>query len=272
MAKKDISKTLLTGTTKQRLLLIAEDSAREFCGGDRLLSDAERNKLYSTFKKPNEIKLWNSYKKYSESVSNGIMNLQGMKYDVLLSRSTLRGYILLWNSIENAEVLVNSVLDEVKDEEERIKIASKCKDIGTFIFTTPIVDKEGYLDISVDFDKGTEEETALTINLITVIKKAKDRLTASAIKYISWEKGLLDFMEDKGYNVKTYKDKILDMTQDVYKPSIQWGKYRGLSAFSSPEDYDNLLKKYNVDLDMIDIKPDEEQVKFFRYEIIGDNE
>jgi len=59
MSKKDIGKILTTGTARQRLLIIAEDRARVIYGDERLLTDSDLNKLFDSFKKPNEIKLYN---------------------------------------------------------------------------------------------------------------------------------------------------------------------------------------------------------------------
>ena len=115
MAKKDIGKILTTGSTKQRLLLLAEDNARAKYSQERLLTDHEINQLSNSFKKPNEIKLWNEFRRLDDTVTNAIVNLQGLKFEVLMNYSNLRGYILVWNSIENTELLVNSVLHEIKD-------------------------------------------------------------------------------------------------------------------------------------------------------------
>ena len=119
MAKKDIGKILTTGSTKQRLLLLAEDNARAKYSQERLLTDHEINQLSESFKKPNEIQLWNKWLKVDRVVTSAIINLQGLKFEVLMNYSNLRGYILVWNSIENAELLVNSVLHEIKDPKER---------------------------------------------------------------------------------------------------------------------------------------------------------
>ena len=99
MAKKDIGKILTTGSTKQRLLLLAEDNARAKYSQERLLTDHEINQLSESFKKPNEIQLWNKWLKVDRVVTSAIMNLQGLKFEVLMHYSNLRGYILVWETI-----------------------------------------------------------------------------------------------------------------------------------------------------------------------------
>ena len=123
MAKKDIGKILTTGSPKQKILLIAEDRARHRYFQEELLTDSDFNQLFNSLKKPNEIKLWKEFRELDETVSNAIVNLQGILFEVKMNYSNLRGYILVWNSIENAELLVNSVLHEIKDPKERKRIS-----------------------------------------------------------------------------------------------------------------------------------------------------
>jgi hypothetical protein len=72
MAKKDIGKIITTGSLKQRLLLIAEDRARAKYFLDKLLTDSDFNQLSNSFKKPNEIKLWNEFNRIDSILSNAI--------------------------------------------------------------------------------------------------------------------------------------------------------------------------------------------------------
>jgi hypothetical protein len=99
MAKKDIGKILTTGSPKQRILLIAEDIARSKYFQEKLLTDSDFNQLSNSFKKPNEIKLWNEFRKLDETVTNAIVNLQGKMFEVLMNYSNLRGYILVYSEI-----------------------------------------------------------------------------------------------------------------------------------------------------------------------------
>ena len=49
----------------------------------------------------------------------------------------------------------------------------------------------------------------------------------SVIKFISWESATLDYMENKGFNVKTYKDAIGGLRAQVFSSIIGWDKYSG---------------------------------------------
>jgi len=284
MAKKDIGKLLTTGSPKQRVLLIAEDIARGKYFQDKLLSDSEFNQLSDSFKKPNEIKLWNEFRNADATVGNALINLQGLLFEIKMNYSNLRGYILVWNSIENAELLVNSVLHEVKDAKERRRIAEDGAKGIDLLFSKTEPDQEGYIEIKIDFEKdsykdengkrvGYKEKGIKTkeLSLWYVMNNVKKETETSVIKYLSWESAILDFMEDKGFNVKTYKDKIKEMTTQVYSPIIGWAKYSGElnTGFPHPR-IEEIIKKYSICPNMDELKVDEDQYNWFKKHIIGD--
>jgi hypothetical protein len=281
MSKKDIGKILTTGTARQRLLLIAEDRARIIYGEDRLLTEGDFNRLLGSFKKPNEIKLYNQFLGYTKAVNNAILNLQGLKYEVIKHYSDLRGYILLLNSYENSEILANSILNEIKDPVERERLAKIGASVNSLVFSETVVDKEGFIDIQTSFERETwiDENGKLlkkpivnnSHSLWEVMNNVKRKAEATACKYLSWEKATLDFMEDKGFNVKTYKGKIEYLSTEIWSPIIHWAKYYGeLNTGISHPRVERLLHKYKIapDRQLYDI--DEVEYKFFRDEIIGD--
>ena len=284
MAKKDIGKILTTGSPKQRLLLIAEDIARGKYFQEKLLTDSDFNQLSNSFKKPNEIKLWNEWRRIDETVANAINNLQGVKFEVLMNYSNLRGYILVWNSIENTELLVNSVLHEIKDPKERKRIAEDGAKGIDLLFSKTEPDQEGYIEIKVDFEKDSyKDENGERIgfkdkprktkeySLWYVMNNVKKEVETSVIKYLSWETALLDFMEDKGFNVKTYKENIKQMTTQVYSPIIGWAKYSGELNTGLPHPrLDEIIKKYAICPNVGELKVDEAMYNWFKVNILGD--
>ena len=277
MSKKDIGKLLTTGSTKQRLLLIAEDIARGKYFKERLLTDHEFNQLSESFKKPNEIKLWNEFKKLDETVANAINNLQGVKFEVLMNYSNLRGYILVWNSIENTELLVNSVLHEIKDLKDRKRIAENGAKGIDLLFSKTKPDQEGYIEIKIDFDKNTykgeKPETTKEYSLWFVMNNVKKEVENSVIKYISWETALLDFMEDKGFNIKAYKEDIKQMATQVYSPIIGWAKYSGKLNTGLPHPrLEEIIKKYAICPNVGELKKDEAMYSWFKINILGDEQ
>jgi hypothetical protein len=219
MSKKDISKVLTTGTAKQRVLLIAEDIAKGKFSKDRLLTDYEFNQLRDSFKKPNEITLWNKFRRADETVINAIVNLQGLMFEVKMHYSNLRGYILVWDTIQAAELLSNHILHEIKDIKERSRISTEACKINRFLMAKNVVDEEGY--IKIDINKEDKKHT-----LWEVMNNVKKEAINGAIKFISWKEALLDYMDEEGFNVKTYKEEIDRLTENIYTPVIGWSKYQ----------------------------------------------
>jgi hypothetical protein len=235
--------------------------------------------ILQSLKKPNEIKLWHEFNDIEDTIINAITNLQGLKFEVLMHYSNLRGYIILWNSIENAELMVNSVLHQIKDPKERKRIA-KDGAIGTNILLSETdVDKEGYIEIKIDFEEDSYfDDDGKKINEITGKRKknnkhslwyamnnVKKQVENSLAKYKSWESAILDFMEERGFNVKTYKDEINVMSGDVYRDIIGWDKYSGkLDTSVFHPRLLKVMKKYAVCPDPKEIKVDEEQYNWYR--------
>lgn len=292
MSKKDISKILTKGTPKQRLLLIAEDIARAKYSQDKILTDHEFNTISDSFKTPKEIALWNKWKRIDASVSNAIMNLQGLKGDVLMHLSDLRGYILVLHTIENAEVLVNSVLHEVKDIKERKRISENGSKGIDLLFSKTTIDPEGYVDIQTDFLKeqyldengnlikhNYKEPRKLSkeYTLLTVMNNVREKVIKTATQYLSWSKAIEDFMDEEGFNVKAYKEIITAIDNQVLQRIIGWSKYLEMDSnfiIGSPNERVDKIKKdkakYNIAPNLYNIKVDEDIYNYFTKEFLKD--
>jgi hypothetical protein len=281
MAKKDISKILTTGSAKQRLLLLAENTGGLNFGKPAILTDHEINQLSDSFKKPNEIKLWNEWLKIERKIGVAIMTLQGLLFEVKINYSNLRGYILVWNSIENAELLVNSVLHEIKDPLERKRIAKSGTKGVDLLFSKTAPDEEGYIDIKVDFEKesykgskyNSEPVVTKEYSLLYVMNNVKNEATTSAIKFLSWREAILDYMDETGFKVKAYKDVIQNFTDQVYAPVIGWDKYqsdiRTFTDLPHPT-LDKIKSKYAITPIIGDLKVDKVIYNNFKNEFLGD--
>jgi hypothetical protein len=281
MAKKDISKILTTGSVKQRILLVAEQRARATYGKELILTEHEYNQLSDSFKKSNEIKLWNEWNKHALNITQSISNLQGLLFEVKMNYSNLRGYILVWNSIENAELLVNSVLHEIKDPLERKRIAKRGTKGVDLLFSKTSPDEEGYIDIKIDFEKKTykgkkyNEEPVKTkeYSLLYVMNNVKKEATTSVIKFLSWRQAILDYMDETGFNVKTYKDTIQGFTDQIYTPIIGWDKYQSdVKTFSDlpHPTLDKIKSKYAITPIIGELKVDKVIYNSFKNEFLGD--
>lgn len=286
MAKKDISKILNSGSPMKKALIIAEHVAREKYGFEGILTDKEFNNISDSFNKPNEIKIWNKVKRAEATVSNAILNLQGIKFEVLVHYSNLRGYILVWNSIENTEELVNTILSEVKDPKERKRIAEIGSKRIHLLFSQNSVDEEGFLEIKVDFEKDSyTDENGKRIGLKEKPRKSKEQslwyamnnvkkeAVDNAIKFISFKEAILDYMEEEGFNVKTFKEIIDSMTEDIYRPIIGWDKYREDSTEffrGSPKpELDKIKDQYNIAPNIYNLEVDTQIYNWFKTNLLS---
>lgn len=284
MGKKDISKLLTTGSPKQRLLLLAENSGGLNFGKPAILTDHEINQLSDSFKKPNEIKLWNSWLKVEKKVGVALMSLQGLLFEVKMNYSNLRGYILVWNSIENGELLVNSILHEIKDTTERKRVANSGTKGISLLFSETATDEEGYIDIKVDFEEDSyTDENGIPIgfkdkprktkeySLLNVMNNVKNESNNSIIRFLSWRQAILDYMDETGFNVKTYKEVIQDFTKEVYNPVIGWAKYEGEIRTGLPHpQIDKLIKKYAITPKIEELEINEEIYNRFKKDFLRD--
>jgi hypothetical protein len=286
MAKKDISKILTTGSLKQKLLLVHEQRARATYGKELILTDHEYNQLSDSFKKSNEIKLWNKWNRHAVNITQSISNLQGVMFEVQVNYSNLRGYILVWNSIENAELLVNSVLHEIKDPTERKRIAEVGAKGVDLLFSKTTLDKEGYIDIKVDFNKDIYKDKngkktsfkdkprkSKEYSLLYVMNNVKQEATNSAIKFLSWNQAILDYMDEEGFNVKTYKEILEGFTKEVNDPIIGWFKYQSdMPTFLGDPNpvLDKLKSKYAITPIIQELEIDKNIYNYFKNEFLGD--
>ena len=280
MAKKDIGKILTKGSIRQRLLLLAEDTARGKYFQERLLTKDERRAIDDSIKTPREIRAYQEFKELDETVTNAITNLQGLSFETLMHYSTLRGYLLLWNTIENAELLANSILHQIKDPKERLRVAKGRAIDSHLLFTEAGIDKEGYLDIKIDQPKeistgiGDKQITTTEFTLMYIMQEHKKQAEESAIKLLSWEKAILDYMEEKNFNVKIYKASIKDIADRGRAPIINWKKYSGELFMGLPHPrLEKLIKQYNLSVDGTKLEINPEAYDWFsRYFLSsGDN-
>lgn len=257
MAKKDISKILSSGSVKKKLLLVEENTARETYGKESILSEKEVDAIFDSLQGSSKAEAL--YRKNHESrisVFSGLQNLQGLKFQTLMHYSNLRGYILVWSTLEATELMVNSVLYEVSKTKRKKLI----KAFDSFLlFSDEKADPEGYLNIQVE-------------EFLKIIGNVREEVVTSMIKYKSWEKALIDYMKDREYNVKTYKDFIKTLSKEIYEPVIEWGKYSGKLEYDLYQPrVEKLLQGYNICPNIEALEIDEEEYNSFRKEILGDD-
>jgi hypothetical protein len=266
MTKKDISKILSSGSAKQKLLILSEDIARgrfehhhpDLKDRKPLLTDKERTTLIDSFKTSSEIKLYNKFLRYDRIVAHSVTSLQGLSLQTKVHLSDLRGYIFTWNTIENSELLVNLVLHEIKDPKERRRIAKEASKQIRILFNDTRPDNEGYIQLRVDEKYSVAGKKLLSF--MDLMNNVKQNAIQVATIFISWRTALIDFMEETGFNVKTYKDMIRVLTDEVYTPIIDWNKYLSDQDVFIPETtkkrVDKLKEIYSITPNMDELEVD----------------
>ena len=281
MPKKDISKILTKGGIKQRLLLLAEDNARAIFRKEPILTEVEVKRLNDSFKTTIERKKFNDFVRYDSIVRTALTNLQGILFEAKMHCSDLRGYILTWNVIEDSEKLVNSVLHEIKDPIERENIARKGIEKVDIFFTEKEIDQEGYIELQTDFlrdkinlkDLKEKPKRSKEYSLLYAINNVKKLAESKIVRYLSWSKALADYMDKYGFNVKTYKEQLSIMDEEIRKPIIGWSKYYGElngRVFKDHTRLSKMLEKYNVAPGINEV--DQEEYNYFKTQLLEDHE
>ena len=242
MAKKDLGKIIAIGSIKQRLLLNAENVARGKYFQERLLTDHEANQLLESFKKPNEIRLWNEFRRIDESVTSSIVNLISLHLQVLHNHSRLLGFVYLLNAIKDTEQVANSILRSIKDEQERKRIAVNAIKGVEFFGSNKKVDSEGYVVIDVTNIDNYHEEDFLSLR--RMITDNKDATILAVQRYLSWEKAILDYMDETGFNVATYKYVVKQMTKQVIYLTKGYGELAMPEIRVDEQEYDKVKRYY----------------------------
>ena len=107
MARKSTSEIIESGTPKQRIKLFIDDQARKKFDKKRILNDEESLRLFDSFTTAKERDLLEKWRQLDKIVTASLKNLEGLKFNVLMNYSNLRGYILVWNTLEETEILIN---------------------------------------------------------------------------------------------------------------------------------------------------------------------
>lgn len=220
MSKKDISKVITSGTAKEKIFLLTEDVAKRKSGLDPILSEENFHTLLGSIKKAQEVRLYNQFRKIDQTVTTGLYVLNQSRVLYRVHVSDLRGYALLWESYQRAEELANLILHETKDQEERASIARKAVSYTDLILAELRVDSEGYVEVKVD---GTQ--VANTASLIKAIAGVKQQAEKEIGRTLGYAQALLDYMDERGFKIKTYQDQVKDIISDVQTDKALWSKY-----------------------------------------------
>ena len=269
---KDITKAVKGGSVKQRLKLIAEHYAKLNTSGgkDRLFTDHEVQELIDTFKTPQEIQKYNQLAEYDSRVRNALLILviQVSQFKEAISHVT--GYCLLWEAYDNASEMANSMLHNVKDKVLRKQLIKRATENSNFFYSKVEVEDEQYIRINTSKarnPKANPERTGESYNLEGILRLWSKRATALLAECKGTASAILDYMEEKEYTPKAYKEKIkqtLEPTERDWSILPKYSKKRLEEAGLLTPDKAHYYQKYFVYPIAEEIEPDQEAYKVMR--------
>lgn len=220
MNKKDITKTISSGTAKDKVLLLTEDVAKRKSGLEPILSEQDFQALLSSVERPQERRLYNQFRKIDQTVTTGLYVLNQSRVLYRMHISDLRGYALLWEAYQRAEELANHILHETKDKAQRTRIAKKAASYSAFILADLTIDEEGYVEVNAG--RAQKADTASLLKAIAGVRREAEKELSRTLGYA---KALLDYMEERDFKVTTYQDKVREVMKDVQSDKSLWPKY-----------------------------------------------
>lgn len=276
MNKTDVTKVLATGTPKQRIMILAEDIAQYRIQHKGFLTEKEHQALTDSFKTPAEIKLYNKFMNCDKAIINAMPYLKQLQLIHEVSIAYLTGYCLLWDSYQRQAESYNRLLYGIEDK--AIKAEALKAIMGRLLLADIAEIKSGK-------DKGMIE---LQIRELPTKKKTEryglgEMIDAYSIKATDQLKeakalgqAILEYMDEEGFNVKTYKKQVTDILDALSIDRAVMPKFSRTATDELTEAtdkekkrYNDLMSKYWVFPDP-NIEPDPERVDYYKNIYIKD--
>jgi hypothetical protein len=250
MIKKDLSTTLKRGLIKNKVLILLDSNARVKIGKEPLITQEEGDKIRDSLKAPYEIRVYNKLIQIEKNIAYQMINLSLMSVDVARFVSEVKGAILVWEVSEEAEELANYLLYEIKDLEERRRIAEAGVKRSNILFIDLSVDNEGFIKTDPDGKKGSSN---LRENINNIVKT----LILVSSRYNTLRKVILDYMEETGVKIRTYIEEIKSYDYRAYDFTLDKYSLQKKTFFKLPHRVDNQKNYYSIvpDLREIEIDP-----------------
>ncbi len=247
MAKKDLSKILKTGSLKQRIKLLDEVRA-EMSFRREVLSDREHQELIDSFVKPEEVRLYNRHLRTFRAFRDFLASLESIHNSYKEAIAYITGFVLLWDTYERSEELLNSVIAQVKDKKTKDLILKQFSDRHHFLYADIDIDKEGFLRFHTDNrnhkKRGKPRGGDYSIEGILQLWKEKAEERARYTK--TFAKVLLDYMEEADYKPKAFYHQALATLGDVETDKALLPKFSKQEAIEKGYSNLDLLAKYFV--------------------------
>ena len=280
MNKTDVTKVLAQGSPRQRALILAEDIAQYRLFHKGFLTDKEHQALTDSFKTPAEIRLYNKFRECDKTIINAMPYLKQLQLIHEVSIAYLTGYSILWRSYQREAGSYEQILYLIKDKatkKEVIKVLTG----GLYepMLGSIVLAKDRDIDIVVKDrppkkDRKTKAEKK-RVGLGEIIDAYTEKATEQLKEAKALAQAILEYIDEEGFNVKTYKTAITDImdalsTDRAVMPIFSRKVIPELKLpEESEERYKETMSKYWVFPDP-DIEPDPERVKYYKDEYLKD--
>jgi len=261
MVKKDVSTIMKKGTAKQRIMLLASHIAEQQLNKEGFLTEKEVNSLSDSFKTSSETRLYNKFRETDRIVRHGLPYLSQLLSIYLERIAYLNGYsIMYFNALRQCDTL-NYIVSETKSKAQK----EKTKEIITKETEQPLlykykINKRGDISLNLDVKIGLKE-------LFAAHKKQAIEQLRNGKTFI---KAILEFMEDKEFNVEPYIKKIEEI-EDIFKEDrapVPYMSKKQLRDKLGEEGAKSLIKEGETESflfpDYSETEIDEELYKYFR--------
>lgn len=268
LTEEKVVEIIKKGSERDRLILLLEDKASQKIKQKSLFDYFLFLSILSSLEDDGveDYKVENLFTR-ERSLFIALLNLQGLLYEVKMRYSDIRAYILTWFTIESAEEMVNMVLHEIKDPAERKKISKPTAKETEFLRSSVKADEEGYIEIDIE---NTKEEGKPLRELISLVKS---QTIQSAVKWLSYEKAILDYMKKYDLDSAIYKDYLKELKEDFISPSTAWTKYSSSENKFTDDPHmalNKLKSKYSIIPDFRKLEINQDDYNYFTKHILHD--
>ena len=258
MSKISIDKTLIKGSPKQRAILVLNHVTDINSGGKGLLSEADYNSVYNSFKTDHEVKIYNKFRAFHTTATNFLSAIAQYRFMHMVALERLDKFIIMYKNNLDTEDLVNLLIDLVSDKEKKTKAQKIAKDFSDGTTLRKIKATKGGL---------VETDNSLLLEKIQESREEVDhtqKLLKTSIKAIK------DYLDETGLNVKIFSAYI--------KETENWAQGisgKGITRATEdtiktewPERLVKLFKKYRTELPYEKVEIDKDSYDHIRKTIL----
>jgi hypothetical protein len=219
MNKDILGKSISKGNVRQRAIILMEDYARDRSGLKPLLTSGERDAIFNSFKTTYEKTVYNDILKAFNNMNKSIIALQGASFSVALYKEKLVRYIYNLDDIHNTEEAVNIILNEIRDVNERKRLAEMDIKFIEKTLTFPQVDAEGFIKISTNYQRSEKSEAR---NFSDLIQNLNNTYITILSQYNGVRKAITDYIEETGVVLNTWKIDIEVIDKRAWEGIFLW--------------------------------------------------